>query len=259
MTAPADDQDDFSKSGKNTPDALPRLPAESERPNLKRAERADWTLFRTVEGLQQKAGVPANRLRRLVLKELADNALDADGTIGYGLVDGHPDLYFVEDGGPGLDGEPGGIASLFSISRPLTSSKLLRKPQRGQLGNGLRVVAGAVLASRGVLTVVTRNQRIILRPETDGTTAVTGISVVDHPVGTRVEIGFGPALPYDPDPFAWVRPADAVAAIGANLFRPLVAVPVRRSTVSRTALSLRHGVGSRRGRGIGRLLRRQGW
>jgi hypothetical protein len=27
-------------------------------------ERADWTLFRTVEGLQQKAGVPKEQLRK---------------------------------------------------------------------------------------------------------------------------------------------------------------------------------------------------
>jgi hypothetical protein len=40
------------------------------------AERHDWALFRSIEGLQQKAGVPADKLRRLVLKELADNALD---------------------------------------------------------------------------------------------------------------------------------------------------------------------------------------
>ena len=33
--------------------------------NLK-FERADWTSFRTVEGLQQKAGVAASKLRRLV-------------------------------------------------------------------------------------------------------------------------------------------------------------------------------------------------
>ena len=52
-----------------------RLPSLGDAPNLK-FERADWTLFRTVEGLQQKAGVPASKLRRLVLKELADNALD---------------------------------------------------------------------------------------------------------------------------------------------------------------------------------------
>ena len=51
--------------------------------NLK-FERADWTSFRTVEGLQQKAGVPANKLRRLVLKELADNALDTGASVSVG-------------------------------------------------------------------------------------------------------------------------------------------------------------------------------
>jgi hypothetical protein len=44
--------------------------------NLK-FERADWTSFRTVEGLQQKAGVAAGRLRRLVLT--ADIDTDAMG------------------------------------------------------------------------------------------------------------------------------------------------------------------------------------
>src|SRR5262249_52752462 len=44
--------------------------ADENRPNLKMAERADWTLFRSVDGLQQKAGVPAKLLRRLVIKEL---------------------------------------------------------------------------------------------------------------------------------------------------------------------------------------------
>jgi hypothetical protein len=44
--------------------------------NLK-FEREDWTLFRTLEGLQQRAGVPARLLRRLVLKEIADNGLDS--------------------------------------------------------------------------------------------------------------------------------------------------------------------------------------
>ena len=62
---------------KNSDGVLPSLP---EPPNLK-FERADWTSFRTVEGLQQKAGVPASRLRRLVLKELADNALDTGAIV----------------------------------------------------------------------------------------------------------------------------------------------------------------------------------
>jgi hypothetical protein len=47
-------------------------------------EREDWTSFRTVEGLQQKAGVPAIRLRRLVMKELTDNALDTSALVRIG-------------------------------------------------------------------------------------------------------------------------------------------------------------------------------
>src|SRR5262245_35100408 len=130
---------DFEKS---SPDLASSPPA----PNLK-FERADWALFRTVEGLQQKAGVPKTKLRRLVLKELADNALDESGQVRIGeLPDGAG--YFVEDDGAGIDGAPDDIARLFSIARPLISTKLLRLPTRGALGNGLRVVAGAVLASQ---------------------------------------------------------------------------------------------------------------
>ena len=68
------------------------------------AERHDWTFFRTVEGLQQRAGVRAALLRRLALKELADNALDAGGRVRVGgLPDGG---FFVEDDGSGIAGEP---------------------------------------------------------------------------------------------------------------------------------------------------------
>ena len=46
----------------------------------------------------------------------------------------------------------------------MVSTKLLRLPTRGALGNGLRVVAGSVLASDGFLVVITRNRRIELTP-----------------------------------------------------------------------------------------------
>ena len=147
--------------------------------NLKMFEREDWTLFRTVEGLQQKAGVPAAQLRRLALKELADNALDTGSKVKLGCLDGDDSL-FVQDSGPGLDGTPEQIAELFSISRSMRSSKLLRLPQRGALGNGLRVVAGAVLASEGSLAVITCNRRIVLRPQTDGSTAVVEVRKADQ-------------------------------------------------------------------------------
>jgi hypothetical protein len=164
-------------------------------------ERADWTSFRTIEGLQQKAGVAQNKLRRLVLKELADNALDTGARVRIGQLPGGG--YFVEDSGCGIEGEPEEIARLFSIARPMVSTKLLRLPTRGALGNGLRVVAGAVLASQGFLIVTTRNRRIELHPERDGATTVVAVTPVDFPVGTRVEIGFGPAIPVDADALRW--------------------------------------------------------
>src|SRR5262245_49449843 len=159
--------------------------------NLK-FERADWALFRTIEGLQQKAGVPKHKLPRLVMKEITDNALDEGRKARIGML---PDGgYFVEDDGGGIEGTPAEIARLYSISRPLVSTKLLRLPTRGALGNGLRVVAGAVLASRGKLIVITRNRRIELKPEYDGSTTVVSETKIEFSTGTRIEIGFGAAL-----------------------------------------------------------------
>ncbi|WP_026198684.1 ATP-binding protein [Desulfitobacterium hafniense] len=123
-------------------------------------EREDWKLFRNMETLPQKAGVPESKLSMLVCKELVDNALDLCGAceIGY-----EGDLFYVKDRGVGLDPD------LFSISRPLRSSKYLRLPTRGALGNGLRVVAGAVAASGGELHVCTRGKHYRIHFQKDGT------------------------------------------------------------------------------------------
>jgi hypothetical protein len=173
-------------------------------------ERADWTSFRTVEGLQQKAGVAQSKLRRLVLKELADNALDTGARVRIGQLPGGD--YFVEDGGSGIEGQPEEIARLFSIARPMKSRpSLLRLPTRGALGNGLRVVAGAVVASEGSLVVTTRNRGIELHPERNGSTTVVTVTPVDLPVGTCVEIGFGPAIPVDADALRWAVVATEIA------------------------------------------------
>jgi hypothetical protein len=206
--------------------------ADNQNPKILNFERADWTLFRTVEGLTQKAGVPAKLLRRLVLKELGDNALDAGADIRCGEIDDDADRFFIEDDGPGLDGTPEHIAEMFSIRRPMRSTKLLRLPTRGALGNGLRVVAGAVLASEGSLAVITRNRRIALRPESDGSTSVVSVIEVSHPIGTRVEIGFGPALPRDSNPLWWVRLA-ARCAVGSSY----KAVPHHPGTMARNFMN----------------------
>jgi hypothetical protein len=44
--------------------------------------RPDTALFATLQGLQTVSGVSTTRLRRLALKELADNALDASEAAG---------------------------------------------------------------------------------------------------------------------------------------------------------------------------------
>jgi hypothetical protein len=190
----------------------------STAPQILKFERADWSLFRTVEGLQHRAGVAKADLPKLVMKELVDNGLDEgeDTTVSFGgLPSG---AYFVTDDGRGIDGTPEDVARLFSISRPMVSTKLLRLPTRGALGNGLRVVAGAVLASEGSLVVITRAQRIALRPERDGTTTVVSAEPVAHanPLGTRIEIAFGPALPCNGDIFSWARLACDLAGHGST-------------------------------------------
>src|SRR5215831_14532573 len=175
--------------------------ARSGAPQNLKFERTDWMLFRTVEGLEQKAGVPKQKLRRLVVKELTDNGLDEGGKARVGeLPNGGG--YFVEDGGKGIDGTPAEIARLFSIARPLVSTKLLRLPTRGALGNGLRVVAGAVLASVGSLRVATRGRVLQLSPRDDGTTAVKVLGPFGRP-GTRVEVQLGPSLPVDLETLRW--------------------------------------------------------
>jgi len=167
-------------------------------------EREDWTLFRSLATLGQKAGVDAARIPRLVVKELVDNALDAAGQCRVGLADDGDGLkgVFVEDAGEGLPGTDDQVAALFSIARPLVSSKLLRLPTRGALGNGLRVVAGAVLATGGRLGVSTGGRTLRLRPQDTGETVAEVVAAHDHP-GTRVEVFLGPALKVDEDALTW--------------------------------------------------------
>src|SRR5262249_27140075 len=88
--------------------------ARSRAPQNLKFEREDWALFRTVEGLQQKAGVERGKLRRLALKELADNALDEGVQVRIGELP--DDGYFVENDGGGITGTPTELARLFSIS-----------------------------------------------------------------------------------------------------------------------------------------------
>ncbi len=154
-------------------------------------EREDWKLFRNIETLCQKAGVPKSKLSRLVCKELADNALDICSACEIGYEAG---FFYVKDHGPGLDPE------LFSISRPLRSSKYLRLPTRGALGNGLRVVAGAVIASGGELYVSTRGKNYKINFQSDGTALPESLSAYQEE-GTKISFNLG-EMPIDQ---TWAR------------------------------------------------------
>lgn len=168
--------------------------------------RPDWTLFRSLDTLGQKAGVPRERLAALVLKELADNALDAGAEASVRASAGG---YEVIDNGPGIPGTDAEVAALFSIKRPLTSSKLLRLPTRGALGNGLRVVAGAVLASGGTLRVATRGRWLLLSPQDNGTTLYENLGAAALQ-GTTVRVVFGRELAAQEDPTWMAKLANAM-------------------------------------------------
>jgi len=169
--------------------------------------REDWKLFRNIETLSQKAGVPQESIPSLVVKELVDNALDVGSTCELDLM---PEIngFYVHDSGEGI--APEELRELFSVSRPLVSSKLLRLPTRGALGNGLRVVSGAVLASGGHIQVCTRGKEYHLRFDQDGNTDVSEVGDSSGQ-GTRVIVVFGANLPVRDSDLEWGRLSIAFA------------------------------------------------
>ncbi|MCL6612534.1 MAG: ATP-binding protein [Peptococcaceae bacterium] len=146
----------------------------------------DWQSFCYIDGLCQKAGVSRDKIPALVVKEVVDNALDAGG--GICTVDLTPDGrgFIVQDDGPGIPHEM--IPELFSVNRPRMSTKLKRMPSRGALGNGLKVVMGAVISYDGKIYVSTRGKSFQLRPQkNDGTTKLETIGDYTGE-GTRIEV-----------------------------------------------------------------------
>ena len=118
-------------------------------------ERSDWRLFTDPRTLPQKAGCEPDQIGRVILKELVDNALDTGAAEV--CLDGDDASCVVSDNGPGLDRDT--VLRVFTVNRPLVSSKLQRLPTRGMLGNGLRVVMGGVAAYGGTITVTTGDHK----------------------------------------------------------------------------------------------------
>jgi hypothetical protein len=185
-----------------------RLASEARSPLL--FERPDWRLFIEPHTLPQKAGCEPDQIGRAVVKELTDNALDSGANNV--TVEGNVWQAAVRDDGPGI--EPEQITRVFSVNRPLVSSKLKRLPTRGMLGNGLRVVMGAVAAFKGKIAVTSRGVRYELATDTvTGETKIVGETVLES-VGTAVEIRFARKLFAKAD-FDFARSIVAVAGLGS--------------------------------------------
>jgi hypothetical protein len=159
-------------------------------------EREDWAAFRNLDGLQRRAGTRLEKLPAVIVKELVDNALDAAGDCELHLWEG---VLVVQDAGGGIEGDDLAIARLFSMNRRQISTKYLRMPTRGALGNGLRVVVGAVATTGGKLFVSTRGRTLEVIPNlTTGSSEVVRICDYDGP-GTRIEVIRGSPLTPDDD------------------------------------------------------------
>ena len=136
--------------------ARPTQQAEHQQPLL--FSRPEATLYTSLSTLPQRAGVPDSLLPSLVPKEFTDNGLDAADAAGRpGEVEIEIDRdcnLIVEDAGIGIaDATPEKLAGIFCVARAMISSKLLRRPMRGCVGNGLRVCLGWLTATRGRLIV----------------------------------------------------------------------------------------------------------
>jgi hypothetical protein len=178
--------------------------------------REDWTRLRTLPGVAEVACVPSGDLPNLIAKELTDNALDAAGACKAGLLlDGG---MYIEDEGPGIPGGAEGIGNLFSVKRPLRSGKYFRLPTRGALGNGLRVVCGAVLATGGRMVVATMGKRYRLRFHSDDGATTAQRAGTYAKTGTRVELWLGegpwPAGGFDYETLGLARRAIAFSGHG---------------------------------------------
>lgn len=171
--------------------------------------REDWILFRNLDTLAQKSGVHKYKLGKLIAKELTDNALDAAGSCEINLLNNNG--FYVKDYGPGINIEM--LPELFSFNRPLISSKLLRLPTRGALGNGLRVVSGVVVATGGQLFVSTESKKYRMIMKNDGRTLADVVDDYDQP-GTLIEVYLGNAIKPD---LSWAQ--DAIKYSGGEKYK----------------------------------------
>ena len=177
--------------------------------------RSEASLYCSLATLPQRAGVPASLLPWLVAKEFCDNALDAaDAASNPGAVAISVDddgSLTVTDHGIGIpNATPEQLASLFCVTRPMLSSKLLRRPTRGAVGNGLRVCLGYLTARRGRLVIATGTIRVELAPEIDGTSRIVTAEAIE-PIQGLTLIASTSEAPFTAEHLLWAENAVELA------------------------------------------------
>jgi hypothetical protein len=177
--------------------------------------RPDTIFFTTVEGLQSQSGVAKQKLRRLCLKELVDNALDASAKAGRCSAEIEqlaPHQFRITDYGDGIPGSPKDLAELFTLDRMMASGKFWRLPERGAMGNGLRFVVGCVVVCRGTIEVVTRGRCTVLRPQKACPTEIVETYELDGAaLGTAITVTLSEAIPSFIGDLVWARNAIAIS------------------------------------------------
>jgi hypothetical protein len=177
----------------------------------------DWQLFLDRASLPQKAGCQPDEIGHVILKELVDNALDSGaGSVTLHEYGGGFEAA-VEDDGPGLDAAD--IVELFAVNRPLRSSKKVRRPLRGMLGNGLRVVMAATHAFVGTIHVTSRGRRLELSVDpVTGLTVIKSDKVVPVKPGLAVRVKLAFAL-FSLSAYEHARAAILLVESGAEFYR----------------------------------------
>src|SRR5262249_1923644 len=124
----------------------------------------------------------------------------------------------IRDRGAGIEGDDEAIARLFSLARPLASTKYLRLPTRGALGNGMRVVVGTVAATKGDLRVTTGGRALAIVPDVvAGRSAAVRVDV-SREAGTRIAVRLGDPLGIVPDDLRLAEIAITAARAQANRY-----------------------------------------
>lgn len=148
----------------------------------------EWRAFVDTDSLQRKAGASWQTMPAMVLKELADNAADAADGRGASIepvIIGNMPWWRIADQGRGI--APEDAARVFAVNRPMESTKHVRLPTRGMLGNGTRVVAGYCAVTGSVVMVDSISTRTVLRIEkATGRTVIVRQEPIEPETGTSI-------------------------------------------------------------------------